>query len=96
LTPAAKSRAANWGFALGISGFLLGSILLCDCPGLFVCAGVAAALPAILGTRVLRIAGICLCIASFAFAVMQFRHERERELRIQRFRERAPQSQSQQ
>jgi len=77
-------------------GFFLGFFLLCDCPGLFVCAGVASALPAIFGTRVLRIAGICLCIASLVSAVVQFRHEQERNAQIQQIREKAGQPKPQQ
>ena len=52
MTPAAKSKAAKYGLVVDILGFLSGGMLLCDCPGWFVCAGVAAALPAIWGTRV--------------------------------------------
>ncbi len=83
MTPAAKSKAANYGLLAGVLQFISGSLLLCDCPGWFVCAAIAAAVPAILGTRVVRIAGISLCIASIITAVVQYRREQDRALRRQ-------------
>lgn len=81
MTPNAKASSARCGLALGALGFLLGSVLLCDCPGLFLCASAAAALPAIWGRRIIRVAGVCLCIASMVAAAMQFQKERERATR---------------
>jgi hypothetical protein len=81
MTPNAKASAARCGLALGALGFLLGSVLLCNCPGLFICASAAAALPTIWGWRIVRIAGICLCIASVVAAAMQFQKERDRATR---------------
>jgi hypothetical protein len=89
LTPAAKTKAAQCGLAVGVLGFVTGGMLLCDCPGWFFCAGIAAVLPSMWGVRLVRMAGICICIANFAAAIVQFRHERELNDRIERIRERA-------
>ena len=96
MAPTTKSKAAKYGLVVSILGFVSGGMLLCDCPGWFVCAGVAALLPAIWGARVWRIAGICLCIASFAAAVVQFRHEREQDARTQQILEKARNTQPEQ
>ena len=95
MTPAAKCQASKYGFTVAALGFVTGGMLNCDCPGWFVCTGIAAVFPAVLGTRVSRIAGVCLCIASFTFAVAQFNHERAREFRIKQARERALESSQQ-
>jgi hypothetical protein len=95
MTPAAKSKAAKYGFLFGVIGFLTGTMLLCDCPGWFACAGVAAALPAIWGTQILRVAGVCLCIASFGAAALQFQNGRELDAHLRQLREKAQQPDSQ-
>ena len=89
MTPAAKSKASQYGIAIASLGLVTGGMLNCDCPGWFVCAGIAAMFPAALGPRVSRVAGVCLCLASFAFAVVQFDNERARDVRIRQALERA-------
>jgi hypothetical protein len=95
MTPAAKLKAAKYGLYLSILGLLTGAMMLCDCPGWFACAGIAAFFPTFFGTRVLRVAGICLCIVSFGFSAIQFQHERERAERIRRVQEKGRQIDSQ-
>ena len=60
-------------------------MLLCDCPGYFVCAGLAAVVPTIWGARLWRAAGIC--IASIIAAVIAFQHMRAREARVHQIQE---------
>jgi hypothetical protein len=63
------SSIARIGLLLGTLGLLSGSMLLCSCPGWFLCAGVLSLGPVICGARYVRIAGIIMCIASFVFAI---------------------------
>jgi hypothetical protein len=71
---APKSIVPQCGLIVSALLLVTGPMLLCDCPGWFVCGGLAAMLAAIWGHRLWRAVGICLCIASFAAAIMAFQH----------------------
>jgi len=62
-------------------------MLLEDYPGYFMFGGLAAAIPAIWGARLWRVAGICLCIASIIAALMAFQHMRAHEARVHQISE---------
>jgi hypothetical protein len=86
MTSTQKTKAAQYGLLLGTLGFLTGGMLLCDCPGWFLCAGIAAAFPALWGAPLVRLAGVTIFIASFACAIVPFRHERALAARVQQIR----------
>lgn len=56
---------------LGILFFVMGLLLLCDCPGVFVIAAFFSAVPACMGKSLTRLVGILFCIASIGMAIVQ-------------------------
>jgi len=92
----AKSMAAKYGLVASILAIILSTLSPCDCAVWFVSIGVAAAFPAIWGRSLVRLVGICLCIASLVGVVAQLREQSARQARVLDLRENMQDSQSQQ
>jgi hypothetical protein len=84
---APKSIVPQCSLGVAILIFVTGVMLLEDYPGYFVCGGLAAAISAIWGVRLWRLAGVCLCIASIVATVMAFQHVRAHESHTQQIPE---------
>jgi hypothetical protein len=82
-----KPYVARLSFGTGFIGLILGSMMLCDCWGWFVCAGLFFIYPIKHGTRLLRIFSILLLLLSIITVVVQFRAEVDLNATMQKLKQ---------
>jgi len=89
MTTSLKAKLAIGALVIGGLAFLDGSMLLGYSPTTFVVPAVFTVLAALLGTRWIRVAGICLCAASVAMGVHHFQRKQHFDAMIKAVRDRA-------
>jgi hypothetical protein len=88
MKPETQIKAARTGLVLSILGFVLSSLMLCDCPDGFLLAGIAALAPVFFGVRLVRITGVIFCILNFVVAVGEFKSEGQDKAKAKAVQER--------
>jgi hypothetical protein len=89
MTASLKAKLAIGALVIGGLAILDGSMLLGYSPTTFVVPAAFSVLAAILGTRWIRVAGICLCAASVAMGVHHFERKQHFDGMIKAVRHRA-------
>jgi hypothetical protein len=74
--------------ALGIIVFVMGFLMLCDCPGVFAMSAILTAVSAWKGRKLTRIVAVIFCSAAVVIAVLQTIREGEEHERIQQTKDR--------
>jgi len=82
-----KPYVARLSFGTGVIGLILGSMMLCDCWGWFLCASLFFIYPIKNGTRLLRIFSVFLLLFSLFTVVVQFRAEVDLNATIQKLKQ---------
>lgn len=89
MTEKVKNRLAVTGLALGLVVFLLGIVMLCDCPCFFVTAALLTLAPILWAKPLVRLSAVCLCVISIYFAVVETYEMHERSEHYKQLRHEA-------
>ena len=89
MTTKLKSRIAIVTLVIGGLAFLEASMLLGYYPSQFILPSTLTLLSALLGSRWIRIAGICLCAASIAMGIHHYQRKQHVDAVLRAVREKA-------
>jgi hypothetical protein len=82
-----KLGIARVSLVIGGLAFVSGALVLCYCPESFILPAALSVLSALLGSRWIRVASICLFLASIAMGIHDYRGEKHLESIVRAFEE---------